>query len=93
MNAKTTKLQNLDWDKLTFSITPTRSMYIAHCELDGEWEEGKLIPYGNVSISPAAGVLNYGQGIFEGMKAYRSAKDRVVLFRPEKKCIKSGNIC
>ena len=84
MNAKTTKLQNLDWDKLTFSITPARSMYIAHCEQGGEWEQGKLIPYGNISLSPAAGVLNYGQGIFEGMKAYRSAKDRVVLFRPER---------
>jgi len=50
------KLQNIDWDKLTFSITPARSMYIAHCELGGEWEEGKLVPYGDISLSPAAGV-------------------------------------
>ena len=85
------KLQNIDWDKLTFSITPARSMYIAHCELGGEWEEGKLIPYGDISLSPAAGVLNYGQGIFEGMKAYRSAKDRVVLFRPEKNAIRASS--
>ncbi len=41
------------------------------------------MPYGNIEISPAAGVLNYGQGVFEGMKAYHSAKDRVVIFRPE----------
>ena len=84
------KLQNLDWDKLTFSITPARSMYIAHCEAEGEWEEGKLVPYGDISLSPAAGVLNYGQGIFEGMKAYRSAKDRIILFRPERNALRAA---
>jgi branched-chain amino acid aminotransferase len=44
---------------------------------------GDLRPYGNIEISPAAGVLNYGQGLFEGMKAYRTAKNRVVFFRPD----------
>ena len=34
-------------------------------------------------MSPAAGVLNYGQGLFEGMKAYRTVAGRVVLFRPD----------
>ncbi len=87
---KEKQLQNINWDELTFSITPTRSMYEAHCEIDGEWDTGKLIPYGNVSLSPAAGVLNYGQGIFEGMKAYRSAKDNVVLFRPEKNALRAA---
>jgi len=90
MIAKNKELQNINWDDLTFSITPTRSMYEAHCKLDEEWEEGKLVPYGNVSMSPAAGVLNYGQGIFEGMKAYRSAKDRIVLFRPEKNALRAA---
>ncbi|NHZ87319.1 MAG: hypothetical protein GWP19_15855 [Planctomycetia bacterium] len=91
MVAREKNLQDINWAKLTFSITPTRSMYKAHCEFDDEWEEGKLIPYGNVSLSPAAGVLNYGQGIFEGMKAYRSAKNRVVLFRPEKNAIRAAS--
>ena len=90
MVAKEKGLQNINWDELTFSITPTRSMYEAHCDLGGEWEEGKLIPYGNISLSPAAGVLNYGQGIFEGMKAYRSAKNRVVLFRPDKNALRAA---
>lgn len=90
MKTKNRKPQNINWDELTFSITPTRSMYEAHCELNREWEEGKLVPYGNVSMSPAAGVLNYGQGIFEGMKAYRSAKDRIVLFRPEKNALRAA---
>ncbi len=34
-------------------------------------------------MSPAAGVLNYGQGLFEGMKAYRTVAGRIVLFRPD----------
>ena len=45
--------------------------------------QGELRPYGPLQIEPSAQVLNYGQGIFEGMKAQRSAKGRVVLFRPE----------
>lgn len=73
----------IDWDSLTFSLTPARSMYMAKCERGGEWEEGNLVPFGNIELSPAAGVLNYGQGIFEGTKAFRTENDRIVLFRPD----------
>jgi branched-chain amino acid aminotransferase len=66
-------------------------MYMAHCELDGKWKKGKLVPFGDIPISPAAGVLNYGQGIFEGMKAYRTAKDRIVLFRPENNALRAAS--
>ena len=41
-------LQEIDWDNLTFNIYPTRSMFVAKCKKDGEWEKGKIIPYGNV---------------------------------------------
>tara|TARA_B100001123_G_C15334582_1_gene1032346 strand:- start:3557 stop:4522 length:966 start_codon:yes stop_codon:yes gene_type:complete len=58
-------------------------MYLATCERGGEWEKGSLVPYGNIEFSPAAGVLNYGQGVFEGTKAFKTEKDRIVLFRPE----------
>jgi branched-chain amino acid aminotransferase len=77
-------IQEIDWDNLTFSVSPTRSMYLAKCGQGEEWEMGKLVPYGNLSLSPDACVLNYGQGAFEGLKAYRSAKDRIVLFRMDK---------
>lgn len=73
----------LDWDSLTFSFTPTDTMYVAKCKLGGEWQAGELEPYGDITISPAAGVLNYGQGLFEGMKAQRSVNGGIVLFRPE----------
>jgi len=73
----------IDWDNLTFSLTQTDFMYIATCDLGGVWKPGKVLPYGNLEIDPAAGVLNYGQGIFEGMKAHHSAQGNVVIFRPE----------
>jgi branched-chain amino acid aminotransferase len=75
--------KDIDWDSLTFSLTPTDTMYLTETKQDDAWMPGDLRPYGNMSISPAAGVLNYGQGLFEGMKAYRTANDRVVFFRPE----------
>ena len=73
----------INWDQLTFSHTPTRSMYMATCDEGHKWQEGALVPFGNIELSPAAGVLNYGQGVFEGTKVFRTAKKRVVLFRPE----------
>ncbi len=50
---------------------------------DGKWDEGKLVPFGPFEISPGACVLNYGQGIFEGMKALKAKNGEIVLFRPE----------
>lgn len=49
-----------------------------------EWGKGELRPYGDLSISPKAGVLNYGQGVFEGMKAQRTEDGRIVVFRPDR---------
>lgn len=74
----------MDWDKLTFVLTPTDNMWIAECEFGGEWTKGEIRPYGNISISPAAAVLNYGQGLFEGMKAQRNAAGDILIFRPDK---------
>jgi branched-chain amino acid aminotransferase len=76
-------MKKIDWDNLGFNVVETRSMYKASCRIGEEWKLGGLIPYGTIELSPAAGVLNYGQGCFEGTKAYRTVKDRVVLFRPE----------
>ena len=48
----------------------------------GKWSKAEVLPYGDLSMSPRAAVLNYGQGIFEGMKAQRTADGRIVIFRP-----------
>ena len=74
---------SIDWDSLTFSFTETDRMFISKCEQGGEWDDGIMQDYQDLRISPASGVINYGQGLFEGMKARRSEDGRVLLFRPE----------
>ncbi|SHF93374.1 branched chain amino acid aminotransferase apoenzyme [Desulfacinum infernum DSM 9756] len=51
---------------------------------EGAWQNPRVIPYGPLELDPAAMVLHYGQGIFEGLKAYRCADGRIHLFRPLK---------
>ena len=72
----------VDWDSLTFSFTETDRMYIASCKQGEEWQTGSMQDFQNLSISPAAGVINYGQGLFEGMKAQHAEDGSIVLFRP-----------
>ncbi|MBC75809.1 MAG: branched chain amino acid aminotransferase [Halobacteriovoraceae bacterium] len=50
---------------------------------DGKWSSPEYLPYGPLSIDPAAKVLHYAQEIFEGMKAYKNDKGEVYIFRPE----------
>lgn len=71
----------VDWDNLGFGITPADYMYTMKCSRDGKFEQGQLAPYGNVELSPSAAVLNYGQGLYEGTKAYRTEDGRLLLFR------------
>ncbi len=47
------------------------------------WHDARIVPYGPISLDPSAMVLHYGQEVFEGLKAYRSADGRILLFRPE----------
>ena len=72
----------IDWDSLTFSFTQTDRMYIATCKQGEEWDKGAMQDFQNLSLSPASGVINYGQGLFEGMKAQYAEDGSVVLFRP-----------
>lgn len=77
----TETMVKVDWDSLGFDAVETRSMFKATCIKNGQWSGGSLVPYGSITLSPAAGVLNYGQGVFEGTKAFRTAEGNVVLFR------------
>ncbi|XP_012447012.2 branched-chain-amino-acid aminotransferase 2, chloroplastic isoform X2 [Gossypium raimondii] len=74
---------DVDWDKLGFGLTPTDYMYVMRCSKDDNFKEGRLSRYANIEISPSAGVLNYGQGIYEGTKANRTEDGRILLFRPD----------
>ena len=84
------KKQNIDWENLKFEVLPTRSMWQAEGQAGNAWAKGELIPYGKVEMSPASCVMNYGQGVFEGLKAYHTAKDRIVLFRPQMNAKRMG---
>ena len=74
-----------DWDKLDFAFTPTDWMFRAGADTsrDPAWEPGRFVPFGDVTLSPAAAVLSYGCGCFEGMKAQRGVDGSVRLFRPD----------
>ena len=74
-------MNKIDWDSLGFNVIETKSMFMATCKQGETWREGGLVPYGKIELSPAAGVLNYGQGCFEGTKAFSTVNNRVVLFR------------
>ncbi|KAJ3674061.1 hypothetical protein LUZ60_006053 [Juncus effusus] len=74
----------IDWDNLGFGLVPTDYMYVMKCLKDGTFSPGELSRYGNIELSPSAGVLNYGQGVYEGLKAYRKEKGSgFLLFRPD----------
>lgn len=76
-------IPDIDWENLGFKIHKTDQMFVMKCNEDGEWYRGHLEPYGAIELSPSAGVLNYAQGLFEGLKAYRTENGKLLLFRPE----------
>ncbi|MBQ4539478.1 MAG: branched chain amino acid aminotransferase, partial [Oscillospiraceae bacterium] len=74
--------KNIDWGSLSFSYTPTEYRYVCVYK-DGKWGEGELTTDPNVTISESAGVLQYAQTCFEGLKAYTTKDDEIVTFRPD----------
>jgi len=51
----------IDWDSMIFSYQKTDRMYISHCKQGGDWSPGVMQDFQDLSMSPAAGVLNYGR--------------------------------
>ncbi len=74
--------KNLDWGSIGFNYHETDKSYVSNFK-DGKWDEGVLTPDHTVTISECAGVLQYAQTIFEGLKAYETADGRIVTFRPD----------
>lgn len=67
---------------LSFGTVFTDHMFIMDYSDDKGWHDGRIIPYGPLSLDPAACGLHYGQEMFEGLKAYKTASGKVQLFRP-----------
>ena len=74
--------KQLDWSNLGFGYVQTDKRYVANFK-NGAWEEGALTEDANVVLNECAGVFQYAQTVFEGLKAYRTADGRIVTFRPD----------
>ena len=71
-----------DEDKLSFGLHFSDHMFQMEYKPDLGWHEPRIEPYAPFSLDPATMVLHYGQGIFEGLKAYRTGAGDIQLFRP-----------
>ena len=80
---KQSRLQETDFNNLPFGKIFTDHMFVADYA-DGEWKNLQVVPYGEISFSPAISSLHYGQSFFEGIKAYKHADGKVTVFRPDK---------
>lgn len=74
--------KEIDWGSLGFGYMATDKRYVSNYK-DGAWDEGTLTEDATVTISECAGVLQYAQTVFEGMKAYTTEKGETVIFRPD----------
>ncbi|MCX6155365.1 MAG: branched-chain amino acid aminotransferase [Candidatus Kapabacteria bacterium] len=78
-----TRINNVNWDNLGFGVYFSDHMFMSDY-VDGKWDDGAIVPYGAMQIEPALCTLHYGQTIFEGLKAFRSVRGGVNIFRPHK---------
>ncbi len=74
--------KNIDWSNLGFGYVQTDYRYVSNFK-DGAWDEGAMTTDANIIINECAGVLQYAQTIFEGLKAYTTEDGRIVTFRPD----------
>ena len=74
--------KNIDWANLGFGYHETDQRFVSNYK-NGSWDEGTLTTDDKVVISEFAGVLQYAQTCFEGMKAYTTEDGHIVIFRPD----------
>lgn len=80
---KHSKINEVDFNELEFGKYISDHMLV--CDYaHGEWKQAQILPYTNLSLSPAALALHYGQTVFEGMKAFRMADGKINIFRMDK---------
>ena len=73
---------DLDWDNLGFAYQPISKRFVANYK-DGKWDEGGLSDNPTIEVNECAGIMQYCQQVFEGLKAYKTEDGRVVTFRPD----------
>ena len=75
------KINDVNFNSLQFGTVFTDHMFCCDFK-DGKWQDARIVPFGPMTISPAAKVFHYGQAVFEGMKAYKDDDGGVFMFRP-----------
>ncbi len=85
-------VKDIDWSSLGFGYLKTDYRYVSNFK-DGKWDEGTLSTDETVTMHESAGVLQYAQTCFEGMKAYRTADGKVVCFRPDLNAQRMADTC
>ena len=74
--------KDLDWSNLGFGYMKTDKRYVSYYK-DGAWDDGALIEDANIVLNECAGVFQYAQTVFEGLKAYTTEDGHIVTFRPD----------
>lgn len=74
--------KDIDWENLNFGYRHTDMRFVSNFK-NGAWDEGTMTADTNIVLNECAGVLQYAQTIFEGLKAYTTVDGRVVIFRPD----------
>ena len=80
-------------DQLGFGTVFTDHMFVMDYTEGQGWHDARIVPYGPISVSPAASVLHYGTEVFEGLKAYRTPDGGVQLFRPWENVARLNRSC
>src|SRR5574344_2217554 len=81
---KTPKQKPTDQNHLGFGKIFTDHMFLMNYDEGEGWHNARIVPFGPFELSPAAMCLHYGQEVFEGLKAYKTANGRILMFRPDK---------
>ena len=74
--------KNIDWGNIGFGYIQTDYRYVSNYK-NGAWDEGGLTQDANIVLNECAGVLQYAQTVFEGLKAYTTEDGHIVTFRPD----------
>ena len=85
-------MAKIDMNNLDFSYKETPFRYVSNFK-DGQWDEGGLTDEANIVLNECAGVFQYAQTIFEGLKAYRTKDGSIQLFRPDENAKRLQRTC
>ncbi len=84
--------KDINWGELGFGYVKTDYRFVANFK-DGKWDDGVLITDENIVINECAGVLQYAQTCFEGLKAYTTEDGKIVCFRPDLNAQRMADSC